>query len=70
MAPDHYVFVNCDAAWDMSSCKAGLGAIARDHGGACIGGLAIPSVCASAVIAESKAVRSCWYNSGEGFEAS
>ncbi|KAK9929018.1 hypothetical protein M0R45_026128 [Rubus argutus] len=54
--PVHYVLINCDAAWDLSTSKAGLGVIARDHGGACIGGLAIPSLCASIVIAESEAV--------------
>lgn len=54
--PESFVKVNCDAAWNLSSLKAGLGAIACDHHGICIDGLAKPATCSSVLIAKSEAI--------------
>ncbi|KAK9910414.1 hypothetical protein M0R45_034377 [Rubus argutus] len=54
--PAFLIKINCDASWDSASFEAGFGVIARNHLGHCIGGLAKPSSCASALIAECSAV--------------
>lgn len=54
--PPELVKINCDAAWDKATCKAGLGVIVRNYLGHCIGGLAKPATCGSALIAESEAI--------------
>ncbi|KAK9938569.1 hypothetical protein M0R45_015298 [Rubus argutus] len=56
LPPAFLIKINCDASWDFASFKAGFGVIAWNHLGYCIGGLAKPSSCASALIAECSAV--------------
>ncbi|KAK9926537.1 hypothetical protein M0R45_023762 [Rubus argutus] len=54
--PIDYIKVNCDAAWNSTTCRAGLGSVIRDSTSSLLGGLARPTSCGSALIAESKAI--------------
>jgi ribonuclease HI len=54
--PIDYIKVNCDAAWNSTTCRAGLGSVIRDSSSSLLGGLARPTSCGSALIAESKAI--------------
>lgn len=54
--PINFIKLNCDAAWNKLTCKVGLGVVARNHQGLCVGGLAKPSICDSVLIAECEAV--------------
>ncbi|KAK9950806.1 hypothetical protein M0R45_006274 [Rubus argutus] len=54
--PNSYTKVNCDAAWNANTCRAGLGILIRDCSGSLVGGLTRPNSCGSVLIVESEAI--------------